>query len=171
MSCAKSVDSPIRTKIRDSTKNRVDPTKSRYYASMSKSNPLRGLISDPKKLLLELAGQHQLSDLLPFAVERMAEGPTIALVRIWLKLPTESSDCAKCRFANECPNRDSCLHLVASAGQSLEASSVPWSNLEGEFRRFPLGIRKVGQIATSGRSLEVSNVETTHQSQLCRDTS
>lgn len=30
---------------------------------------------------------------------------------------------------------------------------------DGAFRRFPIGIRKVGQIAATGQSLEVANVE------------
>ncbi len=150
---------PSSTKYRCVTNFRADATKYRYDGEMDIANPIRGLISDPKKLLLEFAGQHQLSDLLPFAVERMAEGPTIALVRIWLKLPTEASDCASCRFVNECSNRESCLHLVASAGQSLDSKADAWSTLSGEFRRFPLGVRKVGQIAKLGRSLEVSNID------------
>ena len=38
-----------------------------------------GIVSDPKKILLELAGQHQLSELLPLAVRRLAESPSAAL--------------------------------------------------------------------------------------------
>ncbi len=33
-----------------------------------------------------------------------------------------------------------------------------WDRLDGEFRRFPLGVRKVGQIAETGQSLEVPDV-------------
>ncbi len=116
------------------------------------------LIADPKLLLLELASLHQLSELLPLAVRRLAEGPNVALVRIWLTLPTPAADCYACRFITECPNKERCLHLVASDGQSLAPSSSPWTRLDGSFRRFPIGQRKVGQIAASGKPMIVANV-------------
>ncbi|MFO1065390.1 MAG: sigma 54-interacting transcriptional regulator [Pirellulales bacterium] len=119
-----------------------------------------GLLSDPKALLLELAGHHLLTELLPLAVSRLAANPNVALARIWLKLPTPPDDCAQCRFATECPNRDQCLHLVASSGASIRDGNANWSRLDGDFRRFPLGVRKVGRIATTGQSLEVADVRT-----------
>lgn len=132
---------------------------------MPRTNDLEqsaGLIHDPKALLLELAGHHLLTELLPLAVSRLASNPNVALVRIWLKLPTPPEDCAKCRFASECPDRDQCLHLVASSGCSIRESTANWSRLDGNFKRFPLGVRKVGRIATTGQSLEVSDVSSDH---------
>ncbi len=117
-----------------------------------------GLVGDPKRLLLDLAGHHHVSDLLPLAVQRLAEGPAVALVRIWLVQPPLTDDCANCRLAADCQNRERCLHLVASAGQSLNSSLAAWERLDGAFRRFPIGIRKVGQIAKAGQSLEVADV-------------
>lgn len=122
-----------------------------------------GLLNDPKALLLELAGHHLLSDLLPLTVSRLAASPNVALARVWLKLPTPSSDCTRCRFANECPNRSHCLHLVASSGSSILDEASDWSRLDGRFMRFPLGVRKVGRIATTGESLEVADVRTDHE--------
>ena len=119
-------------------------------------------MGDPKRLLLDLAGHHHLSELLPLAVQRLAEGPTIALVRIWLTQPPLADDCGKCRFASECQNRERCLHLVASDGRSLDDSVAVWEGLNGAFRRFPIGVRKVGQIAKTGQSLEVADVTHDH---------
>ena len=116
------------------------------------------ILSDPKQLLLELASLHQLSELLALTVKRLAEGPNVALVRIWLTLPTPSDDCSTCKFATECPNKERCLHLVASAGRSLDKSSSSWDRLDGSFRRFPIGLRKVGKIAASGQSMVVPDV-------------
>jgi transcriptional regulator with GAF, ATPase, and Fis domain len=116
------------------------------------------LVDDPKRILLELAGQYQLADLLPLAVQRLAEGPSVALVRIWLILPPLVDDCSRCRLAAECANRERCLHLVASAGRPLDAHAGRWDRLDGAFRRFPMGVRKVGQIAETGQSLEVPDV-------------
>ena len=116
------------------------------------------VVCDPKRILLELAGQHHLSELLPLAVKRLAEGPAVALVRIWLIQPPLAGDCSKCQLATECANRERCLHLVASAGRPLNPSGQSWDGLDGGFRRFPIGVRKVGNIARTGQSLEVPDV-------------
>lgn len=125
---------------------------------MEFSTPTAGLVDNPKRVLLDLAGQHQLSELLPLAVNRLAAGTAVALVRIWLIHPPIAGECSRCRLANECRAREQCLHLVASSGRSLNPSVAPWSTLDGAFRRIPIGIRKVGLIAQSGASIEVANV-------------
>jgi transcriptional regulator with GAF, ATPase, and Fis domain len=50
---------------------------------------------------------------------------------------------------DECADQTRCLHLVASAGQSADGSE-DWSRLSGEFRRIPLGARKVGHVGATG---------------------
>ena len=130
----------------------------RYNAGMTDSLQSTAIVGDPKRLLLDLAGLHHLLELLSLAVRRLAEGPGVALVRIWLIQPPLTDDCANCRLAAECQNRDCCLHLVASAGHSLDGTRASWETLEGAFRRFPIGVRKVGQIAKTGQSLEVADV-------------
>jgi len=116
------------------------------------------ILGDPRLILLELAGQHHLPELLPLAVRRLAEGPAVALARIWLVEPPLPGDCSKCYFAAECPSQDRCLHLVASAGHSIDPASESWDRLNGAFRRFPIGVRKIGTIAQTGQSLEVRDV-------------
>ena len=118
-----------------------------------------GIVGDPKRLLLELASLHEFAELLPLAVQRLSEASSVALVRIWLTQPPLPTDCPACRFAGECPNRERCLHLVASSGRSVADANGNWQRLDGAFRRFPIGVRKVGQIAATGQSLEVANVE------------
>ncbi len=81
--------------------------------------------------------------------------PGVALVRIWL---VEDGDiCEVCPLAKECPDRSRCLHLVASCGASLHGGER-WDRLDGGFRRFPLGVRKVGHIAASGADLLVRDL-------------
>ncbi len=121
-----------------------------------------GIVGDPKRLLLELASLHQLTELLPLTVQRLSEASSVALVRVWLIQAPLPNDCSRCRFAKECPNRERCLHLVASSGRSLIDASENWHRLDGDFRRFPIAVRKVGQIAATGQSLEVANVERDH---------
>ncbi len=60
-----------------------------------------------------------------------------AFARIWLLGPGDL--CAACHKAAHCAAHDRCLHLAASAGLS--------TNLDGEYRRVPLGALKIGRIA------------------------
>ena len=117
---------------------------------------------NPKGLLLELAEQLDVDKILTLAAQRLSEGPSVALVRVWLLQPPLADDCTSCRFATECFQRDHCLHLVASSGRSVNALADRWDRLDGSFRRFPIGIRKVGQIAKTGKSLEVSEIAENH---------
>lgn len=114
------------------------------------------LIQDPKALLLEMAQLRQLSDVLKLVVDRLGASQAVALARIWLIRP--GSGCATCPRQSECPDRTNCLHLVASAGTSIVDASQDLTRVDGSFRRFPIGVRKVGRIAASGEPLEVSNI-------------
>ena len=57
----------------------------------------------------------------------------------------------------ECPDQTSCLHLVASAGSSKQTGEE-WKTLDGFFRRFPFGVRKIGKVASSGEPIEVPDI-------------
>jgi transcriptional regulator with GAF, ATPase, and Fis domain len=111
------------------------------------------LFHDPKQLLLDLAKTRSLPQLLALIVQRLAASPRIALARVWLVRPGDL--CATCRFQAECPDRSNCLHLVASAGVSRVEPDATWSAIDGKFRRFPIGVRKVGWIAANGQPIEV----------------
>jgi transcriptional regulator with GAF, ATPase, and Fis domain len=114
------------------------------------------LFLDPRRLLLDMAREHALPALLRLVVDRLAESPRVALARIWLV--QRSVDCTGCPLPAECRDRSQCLHLVASNGRSAVDPRVEWTRLDGAFRRFPLGVRKVGQIAATGEPLEVPNL-------------
>jgi len=114
------------------------------------------LVTDPKRLLLDLAKEHELPALLRLLVTRLADSPRVALARVWLVRPGDI--CSTCPMRSECPNRERCLHLVASAGRSARDPSVDWARLTGAFRRFPLGVRKVGRIASTGEPIEVPDL-------------
>jgi Protein kinase domain/GAF domain len=109
-----------------------------------------------KRLLEDMAGEHSAATLLPLIVRRLAGRPHVALARIWLVRPGDQ--CATCPARSECPDQTSCLHLVASAGQSIHDEG-DWSRLDGRNRRVPLGVRKVGLIATRAQPIEVANLE------------
>ena len=109
-----------------------------------------------QRLLLELAGERSLERLLSHIASGLAAQETVALVRLWLVRPGDI--CEVCPRREECPGEVPCLHLVASAGRPLE-EGADWSRLNGDFQRFPIGCRKVGTVAESGRELLVHDVE------------
>ena len=110
-----------------------------------------------KALLLEMGRELSAARLPQLIAERLSERPDFALARVWLLRPGDI--CDTCHLQSECPDRVRCLHLVASAGRSQAKPEEGWSFLDGRFRRFPLGVRKVGRIASTGQPLEVGDVE------------
>ena len=96
------------------------------------------LFVDPRRLLLDMAREHALPELLRLVVDRLAESPRVALARIWLVQPTE--DCTGCPTPAECRDQ---LELPAPGRQrrpvGRRSPSVEWTRLDGAFRRFPLG--------------------------------
>ena len=118
--------------------------------------PHTPLFSDPKRLLLDLAQQRELASLLNLLVSRIGSTEAVALVRLWLVRPGEG--CDTCLLRSECPDRSQCLHLVASNGRSTAEPGKDLSRLDGRFRRFPIGVRKVGRIALTGKPVEVPDL-------------
>jgi transcriptional regulator with GAF, ATPase, and Fis domain len=114
------------------------------------------LFLDPKRLLLDLARERSLPKLLDLVTRRLAESPRVSLARVWLI--QKSLDCSGCLMARECPDRSLCLHLVASGGRSVVDPAVTWTRTDGAFRRFPLGVRKVGRIGATGEPIEVPDL-------------
>jgi PAS domain S-box-containing protein len=108
-------------------------------------------------LAATVAAEHSTRSALDTIVQGLAMQPGIALARIWLR---ESGDiCDECFLGNECDDRCECLHLVASAGASLNGKE-DWSFREGYFRRIPLSKTKgkVGVIGTTGNSIRIANI-------------
>jgi len=95
--------------------------------------------------------EHATQDVLNSIVHGLAQQPGVALARIWLLLPEDI--CGTCYRRAGCSDQTQCLHMVASAGCSKAPSGQDWSYLEGQFRRIPLGHRKIGEIATTGKSI------------------
>lgn len=60
------------------------------------------------------------------------------LVRVWTVGPGDS--CATCPMRSECPDQRACLHLAVSVGLT--------TRLDGPYRRFPIGARRVGRVVT-----------------------
>ena len=114
------------------------------------------LQQDFAELMLEMPQQRSSKGLLDLIVRRLNQRPGVALARIWLVHPGDI--CDVCHMAAECEDRTSCLHLLASAGKP-EVEDADWSRLDGFFRRFPFGVRKVGHIAATAQPIEVLDID------------
>ncbi|QDT69808.1 Formate hydrogenlyase transcriptional activator [Planctomycetes bacterium MalM25] len=123
---------------------------------MARTGPTAPLIEDPKSLLLDLAQQRELPELLDLLVSRIAVSDAVALTRLWLVRP--GAGCETCPMRSECPDRSQCLHLVASSGRSIIEPMQDLSRTDGQFRRFPIGVRKVGRIAMTGEAIEAPDM-------------
>jgi transcriptional regulator with GAF, ATPase, and Fis domain len=104
---------------------------------------------------LALAGERSVDAVLRRIAEGLASQEGVALARVWLIEPGDI--CDACPMRAECRDRTRCLHLVASQGRSRRAGG-DWTRLDGAFRRFPLGARKVGRVAASGRPMLIRDV-------------
>ena len=102
-------------------------------------------------LAAAVAGERATDGVLNSIVHGLAAQPAVALARIWLLAPGDI--CDTCFRKTECDNQSQCLHLVASAGAPQNSAGEDWSYLQGQFRRIPLGHRKVGGIGSTGRSI------------------
>jgi transcriptional regulator with GAF, ATPase, and Fis domain len=105
--------------------------------------------------LLELAQLRNVGELMTRVVGLLAERPHIALARIWLA--GQGDRCVHCPMAARCSNRETCLHLVASAGLRRNEADPDWGRLEGEYFRLPLGVGKIGRVGASGEAIVVKD--------------
>ena len=108
-----------------------------------------------QQILMTASRERSERTVLRIIVEGLAEQPDVALARIWLLRPGDI--CGICRMRPECPDQLRCLHLAASSGRSLAEPGADWTRIDGDFRRFPVGVRKVGQIAATGIPMFVAD--------------
>ena len=107
-------------------------------------------------LTLAIAQERSVDAVLNQIVTGLVAQPGVALARIWLK---GSGDiCTKCPMRLECPDQTECLHLMASAGHPSKSAVEDWTRLNGDFRRIPLGIRKIGQIGVTGEPILLADI-------------
>lgn len=118
----------------------------------------QAIFGNPKQILLAISGKHHLPELLPLAVRLLAPDDQVALARIWLTCPPGKDDCGVCPMSSECTYREHCLHLAASYGHSRHCTDPHWERTSGDFRRMPLGVRKIGHIASSGETVQIDDV-------------
>ncbi len=109
-----------------------------------------------QQLLLEMAQQRSVDDLLHLVTSSLASNRNVALARVWMVAPGDI--CETCAEFTACPDQNRCLHLMASRGLSTD-NVTTWDATEhSNYRRFPIGVRKVGRIAATGQPGYVSAI-------------
>ena len=100
-----------------------------------------------RELLLELARERSLDDLLPLCTRRLVENEDVALARLWLL--ERGDQCAGCPNARCAPTaRCACTWWPARRARATARRCVD-GRLDGAFRRIPLGAFKVGAVAAT----------------------
>ena len=111
-----------------------------------------------RDLVLDMAQQRSVDDLLPMIVDRLAARDHVALARIWLVGPGDLCGTCPPLMEAECSDQSACLHLVASAGNP-RTQRADWNSLSGDFRRFPMGSGIVGRIAATGEPVLMTDLD------------
>jgi transcriptional regulator with GAF, ATPase, and Fis domain len=110
-------------------------------------------------IALEVAAERSVDRILKQIVDGLIAQSSVALARVWLTGPGDI--CETCPMRAECPDQTSCLHLSASAGTPSDHQQ-DWSRLDGAFRRFPLGVRKIGHIGATGEGILIEDIGRDH---------
>ena len=104
-----------------------------------------------QSISLAVAKVRDVEAVLKMIVMGLADKASCTLARIWLTAPGDI--CERCALRAECPDQEQCLHLKAGEGRPANPlSGDRWYRMDGDFQRFPLGIRIVGRIGATGQS-------------------
>ena len=114
-------------------------------------------LSQLPSILLALAEQRSLDDVLRTILKILVTQPDVALARVWLKESDQSCP--------HCPTHsgETSLHLRASAGSSL-TPSTDWSRTTGSFHRVSLeSPLKIGHIGRTGEPIQINPLSEDNQ--------
>ena len=103
-----------------------------------------------QSISLAVAEARDVETVLRMIVSGLVENASCTLARIWLTAPGDI--CERCPMRVECPDQEQCLHLKASMARPANPlSGDNWHRMDGDFQRFPLGIRIIGRIGAAGQ--------------------
>ncbi len=108
------------------------------------------------QLLLDIAHEHSLEQLLHKIVSHAVQRPYISCVQVWLVEPGDR--CAHCPRRPDCPDQTRCLHLVAGKSVPLSAATSPSPELHDLTARNPLGVGLLGEVAMQRTQVLVRDV-------------
>lgn len=102
-------------------------------------------------LLLEIAHEQSVEQLLRKLVRRAMERSDMAGVQVWLV--DKGDRCSVCPERPRCADQTRCLHLVAGGSNSFSDSGAGLLRFNDPNARIPLGVGLVGKLAATGRRL------------------
>ncbi|MDB5293189.1 MAG: fhlA 2 [Phycisphaerales bacterium] len=108
-------------------------------------------------LLLEIAQERSLGQLLQRLVRRGLERPETARIVIWLI--DRGDRCATCVRRPECPDQTRCLHAVADGANPIAGPGMECEGIADCFARNPLNVGLVGRIAATGQQAALSDLD------------
>jgi transcriptional regulator with GAF, ATPase, and Fis domain len=121
--------------------------------------PARDSRFDPNyaaQLLIDIAHEQSLEQLLQKIVRSAVERPAMVCAQVWL---IDTGDlCIHCPRRPECPDQARCLHLVAGKGVSLSDSGSNAPQFDDVNARMPLGLGFIGRVATTGQEARIRDV-------------
>jgi transcriptional regulator with GAF, ATPase, and Fis domain len=112
-------------------------------------------VSSLQAIMLSMAEARSPGPVLERVVRGVADAFDLTLARLWLIVT--GADCPVCSGTASSKGADRALHLVGSAGRSKDGGKS-YTDLTGGFHRIPVGERKIGQIALSGKAMLIPNV-------------
>src|SRR3954470_17121194 len=111
-----------------------------------------------QSISLAVAEAREVDVVLKMIVRGLVDTAGLALARIWLMKHPHAEHFSGRDVSSSDQSRY--LALAASAGHS-RVTDEEWTGLAGEFRTFPLGVRKIGQIGATAKSLLLSDLPST----------
>jgi transcriptional regulator with GAF, ATPase, and Fis domain len=117
----------------------------RFFAARTKMN-----VTELQKIMLAIVDVRPVAETLRLIAGALADQPGVLLARIWLNQPGDL--CDRCALRTFCPSQERCLHLAASRAAAELPNRPNLEDLNGPFRRFPLGLRVIGRVGASGES-------------------
>jgi transcriptional regulator with GAF, ATPase, and Fis domain len=107
-------------------------------------------VTELQKITLAIVDVRPVAETLRLIAGALADQPGVLLARIWLNQPGDL--CDRCALRTFCPSQERCLHLAASRAAAELPNRPNLEDLNGPFRRFPLGLRVIGRVGASGES-------------------
>jgi transcriptional regulator with GAF, ATPase, and Fis domain len=117
-------------------------------------------LTDPDfriSLLLEIAQERSLEQLLQKLVRRSLERPAVARVLIWLI--DKGDRCATCWRRPECPDQTRCLHAAAAGANPIYGAQEELEWITNRVARIPLNVGLIGRIAATGQPVALSDLD------------
>ncbi|MGH7953903.1 MAG: GAF domain-containing protein, partial [Limisphaerales bacterium] len=111
------------------------------------------------QLLLEIAQEQSLEQLLKKLVQRILNRPNVARVRIWLI--KKGDICATCAQRPDCPDQTRCLHAVAGGANLItrDGEEEDYARMTDPFARIPIGFGVAGKIAATGKQAVLRDLD------------